>query len=62
MMNVKDDELVIDEKGIFYRKFPYGENVYVLASLLSQNFGFGRTSFLVKILSRAKQFISEGKR
>jgi hypothetical protein len=33
------------KKGIFYRKFPYGENVYVLASVLSQNFCFGRTSF-----------------
>jgi hypothetical protein len=48
------------KKGIFYRKFPYGENVYVLASVLSQNFGFGRTSF-GENSCRAKQLISEGK-
>lgn len=61
MMNVKDDELLIDEKGIYSienfltaRMFMYWQVYYHKTSALAEH-------LLVKILSRAKQLISEGK-
>ena len=61
MMNVKDDELLIDEKGVYSienfltaRMFMYWQVYYHKTSALAEH-------LLVKILSRAKQLISEGK-
>ena len=61
MMNVCDDELVIDEKGVYSienfltaRMFMYWQVYYHKTSALAEH-------LLVKILSRAKQLISEGK-
>lgn len=61
MMNVKDDELVIDEKGVYSienfltaRMFMYWQVYYHKTSALAEH-------LLVKILNRAKQLISEGK-
>ena len=61
MMNVKDDELLIDEKGVYSienfltaRMFMYWQVYYHKTSALAEH-------ILVKILSRAKQLISEGK-
>ena len=61
MMNVCDDELVIDEKGVYSienfltaRMFMYWQVYYHNTSALAEH-------LLVKILSRAKQLISEGK-
>lgn len=61
MMNVKDDELLIDEKGVYSienfltaRMFMYWQVYYHKTSALAEY-------LLVKILSRAKQLISEGK-
>ena len=61
MMNVKDDELLIDEKGVYSienfltaRMFMYWQVYYHKTSALAEH-------PLVKILSRAKQLISEGK-
>ena len=61
MMNVKDDELLIDEKGVHSienfltaRMFMYWQVYYHKTSALAEH-------LLVKILSRAKQLISEGK-
>ena len=60
MMNVKDDELLIDEKGVYSienfltaRMFMYWQVYYHKTSALAEH-------LLVKILSRAKQLISEG--
>ena len=61
MMNVKDDELLIAEKGVYSienfltaRMFMYWQVYYHKTSALAEH-------LLVKILSRAKQLISEGK-
>lgn len=61
MMNVKDDELLIDEKGVYSienfltaRMFMYWQVYYHKTSALAEH-------LLVKILSRAKQLIFEGK-
>lgn len=61
MMNVKDDELLIDEKGVYSienfltaRMFMYWQVYYHKTSALAEH-------LLVKIMSRAKQLISEGK-
>ena len=61
MMNVKDDELLIDEKGVYSienfltaRMFMYWQVYYHKTSALAEH-------LLVKILSRAKQLISEAK-
>ena len=61
MMNVKDDELLINEKGVYSienfltaRMFMYWQVYYHKTSALAEH-------LLVKILSRAKQLISEGK-
>ena len=61
MMNVKDDELLIDEKGVYSienfltaRMFMYWQVYYHKTSALAEH-------LLVKILNRAKQLISEGK-
>ena len=61
MMNICDDELVIDEKGVYSienfltaRMFMYWQVYYHKTSALAEH-------LLVKILSRAKQLISEGK-
>ena len=61
MMNVKDDELLIDEKGVYSienfltaRMSMYWQVYYHKTSALAEH-------LLVKILSRAKQLISEGK-
>ena len=61
MMNVKDDELLIDEKGVYSienfltaRMFMYWQVYYHKTSALAEH-------LLGKILSRAKQLISEGK-
>ena len=61
MMNVKDDELLIDEKGVYSienfltaRMFMYWQVYYHKTSALAEH-------LLVKILSRAKQLISDGK-
>jgi hypothetical protein len=62
MMNVKDEELVIDEKGVYSienfltaRMFMYWQVYYHKTSALAEH-------LLVKILNRAKQLISEGKK
>lgn len=61
MMNVSDDELVIDAKGIYSienfltaRMFMYWQVYYHKTSALAEH-------LLVKILSRAKTLVSEGK-
>lgn len=61
MMNVKDDELLIDEKGVYSienfltaRMFMYWQVYYHKTSALAEH-------LLVNILNRAKQLISEGK-
>lgn len=61
MMNVKEDELLIDEKGVYSienfltaRMFMYWQVYYHKTSALAEH-------LLVKILSRTKQLISEGK-
>lgn len=61
MMNVKDDELLIDEKGVYSienyltaRMFMYWQVYYHKTSALAEH-------LLVKIMSRAKELISEGK-
>lgn len=61
MMNVCEDELVIDEKGVYSienfltaRMFMYWQVYYHKTSALAEH-------LLVKILNRAKQLISEGK-
>lgn len=61
MVNVKDDELLIDEKGVYSienfltaRMFMYWQVYYHKTSALAEH-------LLVKIMSRAKQLISEGK-
>ena len=62
MMNVKEEELVIDEKGVYSienfltaRMFMYWQVYYHKTSALAEH-------LLVKILNRAKQLISEGKK
>ena len=62
MMNVKDEELVVDEKGVYSienfltaRMFMYWQVYYHKTSALAEH-------LLVKILTRAKQLISEGKK
>lgn len=61
MINVKDDELLIDEKGVYSienyltaRMFMYWQVYYHKTSALAEH-------LLVKILNRAKQLIAEGK-
>ncbi len=61
MMNVSDDELVIDAKGIYSienfltaRMFMYWQVYYHKTSVLAE-------SLLVKILARAKYLVSKGK-
>ena len=61
MMNVSDDELVIDAKGIYSienfltaRMFMYWQVYYHKTSVLAE-------SLLVKILARAKYLVSQGK-
>ncbi len=61
MMNVSDDELVIDAKGIYSienfltaRMFMYWQVYYHKTSALAEH-------LLVKILARAKTLVSEGK-
>ena len=61
MMNVSDDELVIDAKGIYSienfltaRMFMYWQVYYHKTSVLAE-------SLLVKILARAKFLVSQGK-